>query len=71
MRQDESPHQERPFDALELSSTARKVVLLLIKGVQIDILGHMRQSLKTKCPFSKPFVVLLREEDCLYAFRGR
>ena len=46
VRQDESPHQERPFDALEFSSTARKLVLFSIKVVQIEILGYMKQSLK-------------------------
>ena len=46
VRQVESPLQERPFDALEFSSTARKFVLFLIKVVQIEILGYMKQSLK-------------------------
>ena len=70
MRQVESPLQERPFDALEFSSTARKFVLFLTKVVQIEILGYMKQSLKS-IHISKPSVVLLGEEDCLYAFRGR
>ena len=54
VRQDESPHQERPFDALEFSSTARWVALLSIKVVQIEILEYMKQSLKTN-PYLKAF----------------
>ena len=72
MRQVESPLQERPFDALEFSSTARKFVLFLIKVVQIEILGYMKQSLKPNsylkafcCSFKRGglFICILRQVE--------